>query len=109
MIQKLPAAVRTLIDEDPSGDYRLDVLAARFHVSKGTLAQQFKAAYHVTLHQYVLERRLLKAALLLRDTDDKIRAIAGDCGFASEKHFMVLFKKRFAVSAGAYRKQHGEV
>ncbi len=107
MKKKLATAVKALIDEDPSGDYRLDVLAARFHVSKGTLVQQFTTAYHVTVHQYVLEQRLLKASLLLKETDDKIRTIAHDCGFASEKHFMVLFKQQFGVSAGAYRKQYG--
>lgn len=96
-----------MIDENPRADYSLAELAAMYHVSKGTLMQQFKAVYQISIHQYLLQQRLQKACMLLRETDDKIIVIARNCGFRSEKHFMLLFKKHFSMSAGAYRELHG--
>lgn len=107
MKKKLPAQIKALIDENPMADYSLTELADTYHVSKGTLMQQFKAVYGISIHQYLLLQRLEKACVLLRETDDKIIVIARYCGFRSEKHFMMLFKKHFSMSAGTYRELNG--
>ena len=103
MKKKLPLQIKTMIDEDPSKDYSLEQLALQFHVSKGTIMQQFKKEFQTSIHQYVLQQRLERAALLLSETEDKISIIAHSCGFRSEKHFMTQFKQQFSVSAGVYR------
>ncbi|RXK58854.1 AraC family transcriptional regulator [Lacibacter luteus] len=107
MKDKLPAQIKTLIDQDPSRDHSLQRLARLLHVSKTKLMQRFKVAYGTSIHQYVLKKRLQRAAILLKQTDDKITVIARSCGFTSEKHFMMLFKKQYKRTAGAYRAQYG--
>jgi AraC-like DNA-binding protein len=103
MKEKLPAQIKLLIDQDPSRDHSLEQLARQLHVSKTKLMQRFKAAYGTSIHQYVLKQRLRRASILLKQTDSKISVIARDSGFTSEKHFMMLFKKFYKRTAGAYR------
>ncbi len=107
MKEKLPAQIKLLIDQDPSADHSLELLARQLHVSKTKLMQRFKAAYGTSIHQYVLKQRLRRASILLKQTDSKISVIARSCGFTSEKHFMMLFKKYYKRTAGAYREQYG--
>lgn len=107
MKEKLPAQIKILIDQDPSRDHSLERMARMLHVSKTKLMQRFKAAYGISIHQYVLKKRLWRASILLRQTDSKISVIARSCGFTSEKHFMMLFKKHYQLTAGAYRTQYG--
>jgi AraC family transcriptional regulator len=107
MKDRLPVQIKSLIDKDPSLDHSLNHLARLLHVSKTKLMQRFKAAYGISIHQYVLKQRLRKASLLLKQTDDKISAIARSCGFTSEKHFMMLFKKQYNHTAGTYRSRDG--
>ena len=109
MKEKLPAQIKTLIDKDPSHHYSLEQLARLLHVSKTKLMQGFKATYGTSIHQYVLKQRLRRASILLKQTDGKISFIARSCGFRSEKHFMMLFKKHYKRTAGAYRTQYGNV
>jgi AraC-like DNA-binding protein len=109
MKKKLAVQIKALIDEDPSADSSLVLLTQVFHASKSKIMQQFKASYHISIHQYIVQQRLQKACVLLRETDEPIKVIAGKCGFPSEKHFMMLFKKHFLMSAGNYRNQYGEV
>ena len=58
MKEKLPAQIKLLIDQDPSADHSLELLARQLHVSKTKLMQRFKAAYGTSIHQYVLKQRL---------------------------------------------------
>jgi AraC-like DNA-binding protein len=109
MKNKLSIKIKTLIDEDPAKEHSLQQLALQFHVSKATLMQQFKTMYNTSIHQYVLQQRLQQAALLLKETDDKISVIAHSCGFNSEKHFMTLFKRHFSMSPGVYRRLNSTI
>ena len=58
----------------------------------------------VPLHQYVLGRRVERAAgRLLRSSDDPIAAIAIDCGFADQSHLTTAFRRRVGITPAAYR------
>lgn len=83
----------------------LDVaaLAARAHVSPTHFARCFKAAYGSTPHQYLLGRRLDRAALLLRETDRPVTEICLDVGFASLGTFSTTFRRMLGVTPSSYR------
>ncbi|NKX15882.1 helix-turn-helix transcriptional regulator [Ochrobactrum pseudogrignonense] len=46
----------------------------------------FKRATNVTLHQYIIRRRVDKARDLLMETQMPIAEIAHECGFADQVH-----------------------
>lgn len=58
------------------------------------------------LSDYLKEKRLLKAARLLRTKDMKITQVSRLCGFDSENYFRQQFKLRFGMSPRQYR-NHG--
>lgn len=83
----------------------LDVatLAARAHVSPSHFARSFREAYGATPHQYLLARRMERAALLLRETDRPVTEISLDVGFSSLGSFSATFSRWLGVSPSAYR------
>jgi len=58
------------------------------------------------LSDYLKEKRLMKAARLLRTREMKITQISRLCGFDSENYFRQQFKLRFGMSPRQFR-NHG--
>jgi AraC-like DNA-binding protein len=83
----------------------LDVaaLARRAHVSPSHFSRSFKAAYGATPHQFLIARRVERAALLLRETDRSVTEISLDVGFRSLGSFSATFSRWLGVSPSAYR------
>ncbi len=76
----------------------LEELARECGYSKGHFLRMFRGATGLTPHQYVLERRLQRACLLLHTTADTVRDISVLCGFANQAHMSDLFRKRLGVT-----------
>jgi AraC-like DNA-binding protein len=53
---------------------------------------------------YLLQRRLQEAMLRLRGSDDKVLAIALDCGFRDLSYFNRQFKSRVGMTPTQYRR-----
>ena len=58
----------------------------------------------MSLHQYVLQRRLTRAAELLITTQLPVSEIAVNLGFHSASHFSGFFKKATGTTPAQYRK-----
>ncbi len=58
----------------------------------------------MSLHDYGLTFALKKAASLLADTDKSISAIEIQLGFTNRTHFYKIFRKKYGVTPGEYRK-----
>ena len=67
-------------------------------------ARLFKRSFGLTPYQYVLERRVERAKVLLRERSLSIAEVAGACGFGSQAHLHVAFKARTGVTPGVYRR-----
>lgn len=63
----------------------------------------FKSVFEITPYQYVLQKRLHKAAELIRTTDTPIGDISMMVGFDSLPSFSDTFKKEFGVSPSKFR------
>ncbi len=57
-----------------------------------------------TPHEWLTEIRVNRAKELLSDGDKNIEEIASACGFGSESHFKILFKRITGITPGVYRK-----
>lgn len=79
-------------------------LAGEVHMSKYHFLRKFKEQTGVTVHNFVLNKRLIRASeeLLLGKS---LTEVWQDCGFADYSSFLRNFKKAFGVSPGKYRDQ----
>jgi AraC-like DNA-binding protein len=86
----------------------LDVpaLARAARLSPAHFSREFRRAFGSTPHQYLLTRRLERAAELLRNTDRPVAEICFDVGLRSLGSFTTSFTRAFARSPAAYRAAH---
>jgi AraC-like DNA-binding protein len=73
--------------------------------SLSSFKRDFHAAYNVTPHRWLMQRRLSHARHLLRTSDKPVADIAFECGFENNSHFSRLFKENYNISPLQYRKQ----
>lgn len=92
-------------------DLNVAYLADRMYMSHSTLFRRVKQATGTGANEYIRNKRLERAAFLLQD--DKgggrhmtICNIAYSCGFASHSSFAKAFRKRYGISAVAYREKN---
>ncbi len=86
----------------------LDVaaLARVAHLSPAHFSREFRRAFGESPHQYLLTRRLERAAALLRNTDRTIPNICATVGLRSVGSFTTSFGRAFGLSPAAYRAAH---
>ncbi|OOM07354.1 AraC family transcriptional regulator [Clostridium saccharobutylicum] len=75
----------------------LELLSQKFYISKYYLMHKFKKETGYTLHNYVLQKRLLIAKELIKDGSPIIKACS-NCGFNDYSNFLRSFKKMFGKS-----------
>ena len=85
----------------------LDELARMAHMSKRSFIRAFRAATDQTPIAYLIQLRINRAALLLRQAQDNITDIAFRVGFSDSNYFTRQFRKLLGVSPRGYRQQHG--
>src|SRR5216110_2539635 len=111
MITPVPAARHLLRAKDlVDARYRepLDVptLARAARFSPAHFSREFRRAFGETPHQYVLTRRLERAAALLRNTDRSVADICLTVGLRSVGSFTTSFGRAYGLSPTAYRARH---
>jgi AraC-like DNA-binding protein len=86
----------------------LDVptLAHAAHLSQAHFSREFRRTFGESPHQYLLMRRLERAAALLRNTDYSVARICVTVGLSSVGSFTTSFGRMFGVSPTAYRAAH---
>jgi AraC-like DNA-binding protein len=86
----------------------LDVptLAKAARLSPAHFSREFRRAFGETPHQYLLTRRLERAAALLRNTDRSVADICLTVGLRSVGSFTTSFGRAYGVSPTAYRAAH---
>lgn len=92
-----------LLSQHYAEDIHIQDLADQVGLSRSALFRQFKAAFHKSPQQFLLETRLLKARTLLIETDLPIKEIALNVGYSDQLIFSKAFKKFFSVSPSGYR------
>jgi AraC family transcriptional regulator len=79
-------------------------LARQLGLSIGFFIRAFGRGVGRTPHDYVMERRLSRARLMLSTSAVPLADVAAACGFASQAHMSTVFKKRLSLSPGALRR-----
>ena len=94
---------KDLIDARYRDPLDVAALARAAHLSQAHFSREFRRAFGETPHQYLLTRRLERAAALLRATDRTVAEICFMVGLRSVGSFTTSFTRAFGRSPSAYR------
>jgi AraC family transcriptional regulator len=73
-------------------------LADELELSGGFFCRAFHAAVGKAPHDYIIDRRVSRARMLLRDGSLGLSAVAHASGFSSHAHMTATFRKRLGVA-----------
>lgn len=85
-------------------DISFSSLIAPLFCTKSHAILVFKEAYGITPYQYLLQKKLTLAKMMLKDTRLPIKEIAENLGFQDNHYFSSFFKKQTGTSPQQYRK-----
>ncbi|MCV7361309.1 helix-turn-helix transcriptional regulator [Mycolicibacterium neworleansense] len=91
------------LDDSIDSNITLEMLAQLARMPVGVFITAFRAAFHTTPYQFLLDRRVERAKFLLRNTTRTITDISAAVGFSSPSHFSTAFRHRVGVSPRTYR------
>ncbi|NLY09116.1 MAG: helix-turn-helix transcriptional regulator [Tissierellia bacterium] len=97
--------VMAYIDDHLNEDLNLNILAKHVHLSKNYLCKQYKKYTGIRFCEYVNEKRVEKAKILLTQSSKSMDIIAEEVGYNSQTHFSTTFKKHTGETPLSYRKQ----
>jgi AraC family transcriptional regulator len=96
--------VRELLYDRYSEPVKLKEIAAEVNLHPVYLCQRFSFYFHSSFGEYLRKIRIEKAVQLLLSREPvSLTAIAFDCGFADQSHFIRTFKKQVGVTPLTFR------
>ena len=97
---------KDLVDARYREPLDVQALARAAKLSPAHFSREFRRAFGESPHQYLLIRRLERAAALLRTTDRSVADICFTVGLRSVGSFTTSFGRMFGISPTAYRAAH---
>jgi len=99
--------VTTVLDQEYRDPPTVEQLADEIGLSASRLAHLFRQETGKSIQSYVLDRRLVMAAMLIVQTHERISQIAYSVGFGDVSNFNHAFKRRFGMPPRQYRASNG--
>ena len=99
---RIGAALRAL-HADPAHPWTVSELAEHALLSRSAFARRFADLLGEAPLAYVNDWRMALARERLRESDERLAAIAGGLGYASEFSFAAAFKRHHGVAPGRWR------
>lgn len=92
------------VEEHYTEKLTIDDMAKLTFYSKSHFMKFFKVHMGTGFTKYLNDYRLAMAARLLKSSDESILMIAEESGFDNLSYFNRIFKRKYGVSPGSYRK-----
>lgn len=89
------------------GNLKLDRLARECNLSPGHFARAFKTSFGVSVHRWIVDRRIDQAKVLLTHSTLSMLDTACRTGFSSQSTFTRAFQQRVGVSPGQWKRNVG--
>lgn len=93
--------VLSYINSNLENDLSIDTIASKFFISKYYLMRKFKSQIGSSIHNYVIQKRLILAKSLISDGLN-MSNVCYKCGFNDYSSFVRAFKKVYGVSPSNY-------
>jgi len=107
--QGIPGWVRKvkeiLHDADTTG-FTLLQLARETGIHPVHLSKEFPKYFHAGFGEYIRNMKVERAVTLLVSSELSLSAIAYECGFADQSHFIRCFKSSHSVTPLQYRNRN---
>ncbi len=104
-IDKIEAAV-DVIDTELDVTINVHALAKRVGLNQTTLQSGFKNLFQTSVNDYIKNKRLDRAKILMETSDLNITEITYKIGINSRSYFSKLFKDKFGIAPSAYMTQY---
>lgn len=79
-------------------------VAVASNLSEFHFFRSFKQAFGITTYQYILNKKLELARMMLQDKNSSVTTIASTCNFPDLFTFSKAFKRRFGISPSQFQK-----
>jgi AraC family transcriptional regulator, transcriptional activator of the genes for pyochelin and ferripyochelin receptors len=97
---------KAFIDADISRHITIAILAHRSGIGETKLKKGFKEYYGSSLFTYLRMQRMIRARLLILETDKPVKRIAKETGFSHSNNFTKAFNAYYGTAPSRYRKIH---
>ena len=111
-LQPVPAVlqkVRQYLHEQYAQKLTLDMLSARYNISKYHLQRSFRQYFGQSPGEYLTSLRLTRAKELLRATDLPVSEVAYRVGMENTSYFISVFRAREGATPQQYRRRWSPV
>ena len=102
---KIAMDVQSYLDMHFHENCSLRILSQKIHASPNHIRIAFQAEYGVSPYEYVLQKRIEQAKILIAEQRTSFTDIAMQLGFCSQSHFNKLFKARVHCTPKEYQEE----
>ena len=102
---KIAMDVQSYLDMHFHENCALHILSREIHASPNHIRIAFQAEYGVSPYEYVLQKRIEQAKILIAEQRTSFTDIAIQLGFCSQSHFNKLFKARVHCTPKEYQEE----
>ena len=95
--------IKEILNHNACNPQKLQEVLRQIPMTSHHFNQLFKDHYGQTPHAYILNRRLEKAASMLKTSSQSVLDIAMAAGFGSISSFYASFRRVYGVSPARYR------
>lgn len=96
--------IRRYMEEHLDEPLTIPVLSRRTCLSATTFKEGFRRLYGLPVHTWLRQRRMERAAELLRDSSLSVLGVAQSVGYGSASQFSAAFRRQYGVPPAQYRK-----
>lgn len=100
----LLTSIESILEENyVDASFNVDEFSDLLFMSRMQLHRKVKELYGLSPGALIRQKRLNKAAHLLKTTEEQVSSISYDCGFTQPSYFAKSFKQLYGCSPGKYR------
>jgi AraC-like DNA-binding protein len=101
---RIQKAIR-YIDKNLDKPLTNESLSTLANLATNSFARLFRESMNSSVQQYIQQRRIDQAVILLHHSDLSIDEISSQCGFYDRHHFSRVFRKQTGIPPGSYRQK----
>lgn len=106
IVHSTVAAVKGYVDSYYFYELSLAELAKLYHYNEKYLGALFKKQMGISFRDYLNEKRLKNARILLESTSDNVMDVASKSGFNNVTYFNRMFKECYGVTPTKFREEY---
>lgn len=103
-LSRIAVQMKAYLEEHLDEKVTINDLSRQFHLSPTACKSCFRACFGQPIHAWLLDRRMERAAELLKHTRLPILQVAQAIGYSGVSQFNVAFRQRYGQPPSIYRK-----